>query len=322
MEAYAISPLKMDQISSNTVRIEDAQKMYALKRSALTKESIENWEHVLHQAKVKNIVNVLPVYLTKQGHLYKEIDGTIFYLTPWIKAGKFNVKQLYQSIGRVHAATKVTYSVETENMNNQFHTYMNRCEEAQQILLHYLGDFEKVRYMSPFELLVCTQYKDLELILKENQKRVKQFLEEFNRDPTWNYCLCHGNLLTSHHLDVQIINWEKAHYENPIHDLAYFFNHEVNSYDIDIEALLESFSTYMKENELTLSELYLLAIYLLDTSEYITVVEQYINRNSSLSMINQVKALQRIYRRLTFGLRFSEYVGKVYDTIDLDDIES
>src|SRR5690625_5357844 len=82
--------------------------------------------------------------------------------------------------------------------------------------------------MSPLELLVCTQYRDLELVFRETRKRVDQFIQENNEETVWNYSLCHGSFRFAHFINADqayMINWEKAQYENTIHELEYFFKY-------------------------------------------------------------------------------------------------
>src|SRR5699024_12112755 len=86
------------------------------------------------------------------------------------------------------------------------------------------------------------------------------------------------------------------------------------------------FTTYMDTNELTKQELYLLTVYLLDTTDYITLIENYTENTSTDSVVYQIQSLQRVYRQLIFGLHWSDYVEREYDSIslyldDLDDPE-
>lgn len=325
LASYAVYPLKIEKVTDTVFRIEDGQHVYALKRSSLTKQSIANWENVFRQANAQNVTSVLSVYLTKQRYLYEESNNKIYYLTPWVEASRQSVERLYHCIANVHAKTKQSHPIEMEAIHNQFNTYKRHCESAQQRLLDYVERFEEKRYMSPFELLVCMQFRDLELVLRESLKRIDQFLQEQTDQSTWNYSLCHGNLISSHLLDAghtYLINWENAHYGNAIQDLVHFFKHEVTAYDAPTESFIELFTIYMEENELTKSELYLLTVYLLDSTDYVTRVEKYTDGTSSDTMVAQVKSLQHAYRRLVFGLHWSDYVGEKYDTIALDDLES
>ena len=326
LTSYAVYPLKIKQITDALYRIEDGNRVYALKRSFLTNKSVTNWENVFHQVNAQNITNVLPVYLTKQRKLYEKINDAIYYLTPWIAGNRQSIERLYHCIGNVHAKTKQSRPIDVQSIDQSFHTYKNQCTERHKQLLAYVEQFESNKYMSPLELLVCTQYRDLELVFHKTQKRVDQFIQENNEETVWNYSLCHGNLRFSHFLNADqtyLINWEGAQYENAIQDLVDFFKYETIVYDAPAESFIKPFTTYMDTNELTKQELYLLTVYLLDTTDYITLVENYIENTSTDSMVYQIQSLQRVYRQLIFGLHWSDYVEREYDSIslDLDDLD-
>lgn len=327
LNAYAIYTLNIEYVTDRLIRVSDGQGDYALKSSLLSKESVSNWENVYHLAFSKQVSPVLPVYLTKNGNLYVEMDQTIFYLTPWIeteqtKSSSQVIDQFYKSIGTVHAKTKQSQSISTENLTSDFNTYKRFCELTQRDLLKFVEQFEQNRYMSPFELLVCTHYRDMEFALKEINRRIDQFSEEQEQEITWSYSLCHGNLNFSHTRNSHLINWENSFFDNAVVDLALFFKQEVSFYDQPINLFMEQFSTYYNENKLSQNELYLLTIHLLNPSDYVKLIQQYVSNRSKDSMVNQVIKLQHGYRQVLFGLQWSQYVEKEYETYSMGDLES
>src|SRR5699024_1016421 len=195
---------------------------------------------------------------------------------------------------------KQSRPIDVQSIDQSFHTYKNQCAERHKQLLAYVEKFEINKYMSPLELLVCTKYRVLELVFRETLKRVDQFIQENNEETVWNYSLCHGSFRFAHFINADqayLINWEKAQYENAIQDLVDFFKYETIVYDAAAESFIELFTTYMDTNELTKQELYLLTVYLLDTTDYITLVENYIENTSTDSMVYQIQSLQRVYRQ-------------------------
>ncbi|MBP1968808.1 spore coat protein YsxE [Virgibacillus natechei] len=327
LNAYAIHPLNIEHVTDRLIRVSDGQGDYALKSSLLSKESVSNWENVYHLAFSKQVSTVLPVYLTKNGNLYVEMDQTIFYLTPWIeteqtKSSSQVIDYFYKSIGTVHAKTKQSQSISTGNLTSDFNTYKRFCEITQRDLLKFVEQFEQNRYMSPFELLVCTHYRDIEFALKEINRRIDQFIEEQEQEITWNYSLCHGNLNFSHTRNTHLINWENSFFDNAVVDLALFFKQEVSFYDQPINLFMEQFSTYYNENKLSQNELYLLTIHLLNPSDYVKLIQQYVTNGSKDSMVNQVINLQHAYRQILFGLQWSKFVEAEYETFSMDDLES
>jgi len=324
LTSYAVYPLKIEQITDALYRIEDGNRVYALKRSSLTNKSVANWENVFHQVNAQNITNVLPVYLTKHRKLYEQVNGTVYYLAPWVEGNRQSIERLYHCIGNVHAKTKQSRPIDVQLIEQSFHTYKNQCKEKHKQLLTYVEQFESNTYMSPFELLICTHYRDLELVFLETHKRVDQFIQENNEEAVWNYSLCHGSLKFSHFLNenqTYLINWEKAQYENAIQDLVDFFKYETIVYDASAESFIRPFTTYMDANPLTKQELYLLTVYLLDTTDYITLIENYMENITKHPMVYQIQSLQRVYRQLVFGLHWSDYVENEYESISLDDLD-
>lgn len=327
LQSYAVYPLSVEQITDRLFQVNDGKRTYALKRSALSEQTVKQWERIYQLAHSQNIPTILPVYLTKEGKLYKEMDQSVFYLTPWItrdnnKRLKQDIEQLYHVIGGLHVKTSRSQLIEVNKLKGNFSTYRTFCEESKEKLLDYVKQFEQNRYMSPYELLVCTQYRDLEYALNTIIKRIDQFLSEDEAQMTWNDCLCHGNLALSHVLNPYIINWEQANYGSAVSDLATFYENEVAFYDNPTDLFIELFPSYNKINELTLKEHYLLIIHLLNPSPYIEKIKEYIDNKSKQTMVNQIKTLQPVYRKIIFGLKWSDYVEKEYESFPLDDLES
>ncbi|MGP4108413.1 hypothetical protein [Virgibacillus sp. L01] len=312
---YGVHPYKIDQVSKHLFRISDGKHYYALKKSILTEQKLDLWEYVYHQAYTQNIRSILPVYLTKQSKLYVQNAQSYYYLTPWLSSNKLNhlqiIKNLYNAIGEVHAKTKRTQLIQTNTVINKFNEYQKKCADLYKRELYYVELFEKNRFMSPFELLVCTQFRIMDNVLSTLNSCIEKLTSEIQNDHEWNYSLCHGNLDLTHiilHNDTYILNWEKANYDNAIADLSILLKHLVRNYDQSSSQLTDSFSVYTSKNILKKSELYLLAIYLLNPFPYINQIQDYIDNPSNDTMINQVKRLQYKSRQMLFGLKWFEFV--------------
>src|SRR5699024_9736254 len=231
LDAYGIYLGHMNKVTDSLYQIHDGQHIYALKRSSLTKNTIENWESVFHTAHVNNLSDIAPVYLTKANKMFYEVDGVYYYLMPWIEQSESSIEQLYQSIGRIHKKTKQTKSINPNDILPQFNTYKDYCKQHMRNLLNYVDRFEQVRYMSPFELQVCTHFRDMETIIKQSIHRTEKFIIQLTEDNIWNHSLCHGYLSQSHILNRTIINWERAKYDHPIIDLVFLFKNDMSVYD-------------------------------------------------------------------------------------------
>ncbi len=324
LQAYAVYPLHMEKVTSQLFHVDDGKNLYALKRTILTDEALKHWEMIYQYSHSHNLTAILPVYLTKDGSLYTKIEESVYYLTPWIHVSQNRsdqqvIEQIYHIIGSLHKRTKQSHPVETDQFQQQFRTYQSFCLESKERLLEYVKVFERSRYMSPFELLVCTQYRELEFALNTADKRIEQFLVQDDEQFSWNDSLCHGNLSRSHFVNSYLINWEKSRQDNPVIDLVHLFQQETAVYGPVSDLLIESFPAYNKLNGLTLKEHYLLTIYLLNPGPYIARVQAY-HVESDHQMLEQVKLLQQEYRKINFGLAWSDYVEKEHENnFSLDD---
>lgn len=323
-KSYGTHIQNKEQITNKLYRLDDGYRIYALKKSSLTRKTISMWEHVYQQAHSSELTEILPVYLTKQSTLFKEHNQKLYYLSPWNDEKHPTIEVFYRSIGRIHKETKQKQPIiDDGEIIRQFQQYQRYAQDAQTKLLSYIEAFEKQRYMSPFELQVCTHYRDIELVLKKMDERIEQFLEEIKQSE-WNHSLCHGHLAFSHvfgETNVKIINWERAYIENAVLDLVVFFKNETVMYDAPIDSFIQSIPSYMEENKLTDGEFFLLLIHLLDPTSYFTIIQHYTSKTSERTMIQHVKHLEHAYRRLIFGLQLSNYFEDEYENILPDESE-
>src|SRR5699024_10361634 len=72
-----VRPIKTEKISERMMRIYDLERVYALKRSDLTDETVRLWVHVYKMAKDHQLRSIIPVYVTMNGSLYQKVNGTI-----------------------------------------------------------------------------------------------------------------------------------------------------------------------------------------------------------------------------------------------------
>ncbi|RDW19320.1 hypothetical protein CWR48_09775 [Oceanobacillus arenosus] len=327
LHAYGIYPEEIEEVTPQLYRISDGKHTYALKKSSLTVQTISQWEFVYKQANIQHLTGIVPVYLTIDGNLFMELNEVYYYLSPWIDASnqamtKQWLENVFINLATIHEKTKQTQSISKENLKNNFLNYQTYCLKVKENLLEMVVEFEKSRYMSPFELQVCTQYRNLEYALNESNKRIDQFIQSDDAELLWNTSLCHRNLNQSHLPSSFIINWERAAYDNAVNDLVTLFQSEVGSYDGPGEKIIELFPTYNGINPLNMSEHQLLIIYLLDPTNYITLVRSYHDKTTKHPMVHQVQSLQKEYRKLIFGLKWSAYIAKEFETISFEDLES
>lgn len=330
LELYHVFPVDIEKVTERLYHIQGNKQNYALKRSNLLEEKVPLWLDIYHTAHAQNIQNILPVYLNHKGQLFTKDEDDIYYLTPWIETSNRNpsIGKVYQNLGFIHAKTKKTQTIteeEIENSRENFLVYKKQMMELRRKLLAHVENFESEHFMSPIELLVCTQYRDLVQVFFIVESRLNQYLESLEELSEWQVCLCHGNMKDSHALhgnQIYFINWEKASYNHPIMDLTLLLKHKTLYHDTEGGFLLEHFKLYTEENQLNNHELTLLALYLLDPSEYIMAIDRYVEGKSTGSMIDLVVKLQRYHRQLMFGIRFSKYVEEQFEMVPLDESSS
>lgn len=326
LQSYRVYPTKSEKITNRLYRVQDGGRTYALKQSTLAKEDIAIWQHVYGLANEFNLSEVAPVYLTREGQLYVELDESFYYLTPWVETTptnnlKSNIENTMQNLGNLHEKTKKSHRITKEALQEKFFTYQTYSREVPIKLKRIVHQFENNRYMSPFELLVCTQYRDVEYALKLSNEAIEQFLEPSDDELTWNYCLCHGNLTPDHTVSRYIINWENAHFDHPAMDLVKYFSHLTGSYDQPPEMITNAFKLYKNKNDLNQMELKLLTIYLLHPSSYITTIQNYVNSTSQKSMAYQIRDIQQQFRMLLFAIKWNEFIIEEYETISFEDAD-
>lgn len=318
VDAYGIVPQHIEQITASLYKIEVQNNHYALKQSQLNKDSIVNWEYTYRQADALQLNHILPVYLNRTKQLYYKTKDKYYYLMPWIDGGPCEIDIFYQSVGKWHAGTKKKQKINNSNRISAFEDYNIYCQDLKKKLLHYVEQFESHLYMSPFELQVCMSYQDMNLVLNKLTEQLKAFITYLKDQSEWSTSICHGNLALSHLLmgdQPVMINWEKSFVGNAIFDLVHFFNNEIGDYNPSFETYISSFSSYMNQNKLEQSECYLLLIYLLNPTPYMTTIEEYVSDKENKSMIALIKELQHSYRRLIFALEFSKFIEQPHEDI-------
>jgi hypothetical protein len=163
----------VERITQHLFRVFDGQHFYAVKKRRVTHESITHWENVYHQALAQNLSAVLPVYLTKQGNLYEyeRENDSFYYIMPWLSSKPIEqtqqIERTYRSIGTIHAKTTQSLAIEKGTISENFASYQAQLLKMRNALLKHVEAFEKNRYMSPVELLVCTQYRELDFVFHE-----------------------------------------------------------------------------------------------------------------------------------------------------------
>src|SRR5699024_6643954 len=214
-------------VTEKLYRITDGTNEFALKQSSFTEQSMERFRSLLGLAEEYNIQSFLPVYLTKNNVPCVNRQGRYFYLSPWVPSGRplsfeDDVQSLYQTIGKIHKETKQTEMITADEVGKIVSYFQSVYDDTGSSLLQVVEQFEKEHFMSPFGLLVCTQFRNIQYILRLCREKAGELVEKAGFDADWRICLVHGNLQLSHWIDPYFINWEQATFSSPIFDLYTF----------------------------------------------------------------------------------------------------
>lgn len=309
--AYRIHPTQVETITERVAKIEYQGKHYAIKKGNFKEGEVNLWKHVYDVAAEQRISAILPLYVTERKNRFIDKDSGMYYLSPWVEShnAKHRPQELFIALGELHEKTVITETIESEAFIGPYIRYQQTVEQLYHHLLAYMEQCETSWYMSPKELLICTQFHDVEKACQLLKRHLDAYALSINENQTWRYALCHGRLDQSHVLQSEqlfIINWDQAHYSNPMDDLIYYFNQQTKRFTAPIDELLEALDEYADIFSLLESELHYLSIHLLNPLPYLQTIQTIRGQEDATSMLGQVKQLQQLFRQMMFGMEVSK----------------
>ncbi|MDY0405439.1 phosphotransferase [Virgibacillus sp. 179-BFC.A HS] len=313
LRSYRLQPNQIIPITDRVYKIETNIGQYAMKKSRLNHETAPFWKQIYDQAYHLGLHAIVPVYLTGQKELLATAGDSFYYLQPWLEINDTpqDPVRVLQTLSQVHWKTRRDIKLDTARWKENFKHYLAYCRNCSEKLDHYMDIFESKRYMSPFELLACTQYRDAKQALSLVTDSLERMLELEEETINWQVSLCHGNLRTEHiHCERQVyfLNWEDAVYDHPVIDLSTYLRSAVLDYDTNIEAYLSGLFAYMDINELDRMQCDMLISYLLNPSDYIHLLRVYQQNDGRDNVIHHTKHLQRALRPLLFGIAAAKQI--------------
>ncbi|WP_138415489.1 phosphotransferase [Aquibacillus sediminis] len=330
LEAYQINATEIVPITNRVYKIHSHNYTYALKRSRLTKSDIDKWSYVYQLANQQQISSILPVYMTRNGQVFYHDNQSVYYVTPWIEKKEIDepeheIDSFYQELAKLHQQTRQANDLRSDQLDQVIYQEKEKMNHARNRLLTFVETFEQRHYMSPFELHVCMQYRDIDYVFQQLADWYDFYLEDIESYGHGAYVLCHGNLRASHkifqHNKTYFINWERAFYGSPVNDLARYFYNELKYHDSYLDQFIQSFSIYERYNPLKQSERSLLAIYLLTPSNYLRVVENYHSANNTKAQAFQIRELEYQYRRLMNGLNVQQHFHQIREELKEQELD-
>lgn len=315
LHAYGLYPVEIQRVSSHLYKVNTGARYVAVKQLSSKKRGMREWMQVYQMANDYHLPQIIPVYMTRNNELYTSISDHYYYVTPWIhtletEEPQYPVDIFYESIGEIHSRTITSTSVKEDHRESAVEQQKEQMELWQQELEHWVEQFERRHYMAPIELQVCTHFRDVMKTLSLTNTWYDRWLEDIQVDKKVRQSLCHGNLRPSHFIydanQPYFINWESAHMNHPITDLASYFKRMIRYHDAPVESLVSTFSTYEDKLSLLNSERSLFALHLLDPEPYLNQVRAYAEGHDKRTHAFQVQSLERSYFALKHALSIQE----------------
>lgn len=259
--------------------------IFALKKASLTKDMHNRFLHTIQNLHEKGYRYVVPIYRTTDGNYVISSDQSQFYLMPWVESGiSINSAQRFSDLLREAARMHSITALRGKINHPQYEAYYGKMKmHIDQRKLAYERFIEKCEsriYMSPFELLFCTYFKELMRSEDEALKNLEEWFAHINDKKESRIVICHGNLSPTHIVydangNSYLINFERTFTASPVYDLYYFFRKYFYKYPQKSSDALPLYRQYTRYNQLTDDERYFLFYHLAKTNNIHKLIQKY-----------------------------------------------
>ncbi len=313
LKQYGLTQFRAEQITPRLWKIYSQNGVFALKMSSLTPNTLNNWYEIYQLKEKRQLSFILPVFRNLQGTIFTSHQSTIYYVMPWVDLQENtqmngSYKDLFGVLGSLHDVTKQRHYVNLSLIEEQIKRDKLETEKKLSLLLDYVEQIEQKRYLSPFELELCTQFHEIEPIFQNLNNWYDNYLIDIKEEEIGYQSVCHGFATASHYVATgdqgYLINWEHTHIGDPMTEIASFIYHQTSTHDTDMSQITQAIPYYEKNYPLTNSQRSLLAIYLLQPDPYLQIIEQYFERKNK--QIELIPSLIQGYRRLMAGVMVQE----------------
>ncbi|MBS4199829.1 spore coat protein YsxE [Bacillus sp. FJAT-49732] len=257
---------------------------------------------------------IVPIYPTLDGR-YAILEGnSLFYLMPWLenkeREGRLQKhKELFRELARLHTLSVREVSVTKEMREEHYEQTTSRWENEQEALADFVERSEKTVYMSPFQLLFCTFYTEINGAERFALNKLKEWQEATNEETKARSVIIHGKLSNEHFLYNEngigyFTNFEQAQIASPIHDLLPFLDRTLSTHPKRFDESLEWLDTYFRHFPFKKEEMLLFLSYLAHPGAIFRVVERYFSTGKEKNEMKLVNQLQHQYWRM----KNTEYV--------------
>ncbi|MFB6467964.1 spore coat protein YsxE [Cytobacillus sp. Hz8] len=262
----------------------------------------------------KGYNRVVPIYPTNDGRYAVLYQNELYYLMPWLpneekEERKEKQHQLFRELARLHTLSVSEVQISKEERTIHYETTLNQWEKDQEFIEGFIETCESKIYMSPFELLFCLYFHDINQAIKFSINQLKEWYEKTKDQEKARRVLAHGKISTEHFLYDErgygyFINFENAKLASPNHDLLPFIARVLDGYPKQSDECVDWFYNYMKYFPLKEEELLLFLAYFAYPSPILQVAERY---HKSSKSINERKVVQQLQKKYWL-LKNTEYV--------------
>lgn len=269
----------------------------------------------------KGYNRIVPIYPTVDGRYAVLHDKHLYYLMPWlpneVKENRNERQlQLFRELARLHTLSVSDLKINKEEKEQHYEQTLERLDKENEFIEGFIEECENRWYMSPFELLFCMYYHDINQALRFSKNKLKEWYERTSEDEKARVVITHGKISTEHFLYDDrgygyFANFENSKQASPIHDLLPFLSRSLNTLPKKQEDCITWLYTYFKFFPLKEEELLLFLSYFAHPGPIMRIVEQY-HKSDRKNERKLVQLLQKEY----WHLKNSEYIVMRIDEIE------
>lgn len=269
----------------------------------------------------KGYNRIVPIYPTLDGRYAIIYQNHLYYLMPWLsnevkENRNERHQQMFRELARLHTLSVREVTINKEEKQEHYENTIHEWEKEEELLMGFLEQCESKWYMSPFELLFCLYYNDMNQALRFSTNKFKDWYEKTKDDEKARVVLSHGKLSTEHFIFDDrgygyFTNFENSRQGSPMHDLLPFISRILKTYPKKCEECVDWLYTYFKYFPLREEELNLLLSYFAHPGYLLQAVEDY-NKSPNKHERKHVQKLQRHY----WQLKNTEYIVMRIDEIE------
>ncbi|MGG1677599.1 spore coat protein YsxE [Neobacillus sp. NRS-1170] len=267
--------------------------------------------HLLYQ---KGFNRIVPIYPTMDGRYAVLHENNLYYLMPWMPNDHREDRQqknhqLFRELARLHTLSAKEITISKEERTEHYEKTIQQYEKHQEFLDGFVDECEKKTYMSPFELLYCLYYNEINQALRFSKTKFEEWYEGTKENDKARMVITHGKLSSEHFLYDErgygfFINFENARYGSPIHDLLPYLSRALNTSPKRSDDVIDWIYHYYKYFPFKADEKQLFYSYLAYPTPIIQMAEKYYRKQRPKNELKFVRKLQQRY----WHLKNSEYV--------------